>query len=107
MVDRPNSATAIAGGEGKGAWEHHHVGAHLGRSGSGWGGMMEAVWPAAEVNGGGGAPAAGGGKEVVGELQGGVGKLGVESIGVEVGRRGVFHDEQKAVVGGDCWHRTN
>jgi hypothetical protein len=30
MVDRPNSATAIASSEGKGVWEHHHAGAHLG-----------------------------------------------------------------------------
>jgi hypothetical protein len=41
----------------------------------------------------------GGGKEVVGELQGGVGKLGVESIRVEEGRRGVFHGEQKCSGG--------
>jgi hypothetical protein len=27
--DRPNPATVIAGGEGGGAWEHHHVSAHL------------------------------------------------------------------------------
>jgi hypothetical protein len=36
--DRPVPATVIAGGEGKGAWEHHHVVAHLGAVGigSGW-----------------------------------------------------------------------
>jgi hypothetical protein len=67
---------------------------------------VEAVRPAAEVNGGGGAPAVGGGKEVVGELQGGVGKLGVESIGVEEGRSGVFHGEQKAAAGGDRRHTS-
>jgi hypothetical protein len=27
--DRPNPATAIAGGEGGGVWEHHHVCAHV------------------------------------------------------------------------------
>jgi hypothetical protein len=70
------------------------------------GGAVEAVRPAAEVNGGGGAPVVGGGKEVVGELQGGVGKLGVESIGVEKGRRGVFHGEQKAAAGGDRQHMS-
>jgi hypothetical protein len=48
---------------------------------------MEAVRPAVEMNGGSDAPAVGGGKEVVGELQGSVGKLKVESIGVEEGRR--------------------
>jgi hypothetical protein len=51
------------------------------------GSVMEAVRPAAELNGGSGAPAVGGGKEVVEELQGGVEKLGVEPIGVEEGRR--------------------
>jgi hypothetical protein len=48
---------------------------------------MEAVQPVAEMNGGSGAPAVGGGKEVVKELQGGVEKLGVEPIRVEEGRR--------------------
>jgi hypothetical protein len=48
---------------------------------------MEAMRSAVEMNGGSGAPAVGGGKEVVEELQGGVEKLGVESIGVEEGRR--------------------
>jgi hypothetical protein len=55
---------------------------------------MEAVWPAAEMNGGSGAPAVGGGKEVVEELQGGVEKLGVESIGVEEGRRKEFDEDR-------------
>jgi hypothetical protein len=48
---------------------------------------MEAVRPAAEMNSGSGAPVVGGGKEVVKELQGSVEKLGVESIGVEEGRK--------------------
>jgi hypothetical protein len=48
---------------------------------------MEVVRPAAEMTGGSDAPAVGGGKEVVEELQDGVEKLGVESIGVEEGRR--------------------
>jgi hypothetical protein len=39
------------------------------------------------MNGRSGAPAVRGGKEVIEELQGGVEKLGVESIGVEEGRR--------------------
>jgi hypothetical protein len=51
---------------------------------------MEAVRPATELNGGNGAPAVGGGEEVVEELHGGVGKLGVEFIGVEKGRRREF-----------------
>jgi hypothetical protein len=68
------------------------------------GGAARAVRPAAEMNHGSGAPVVGGGKEVVGELQGGVRKLGVESIGVEEGRRGVFHGEQKAAAGGDRRH---
>jgi hypothetical protein len=66
------------------------------------GGATRAVRPAAEVNGGGGAPVVGGGEEVVGELQGGVEKLGVEAIGVEEGQRGVLHGEQKAAAGGAC-----
>jgi hypothetical protein len=40
------------------------------------------------------------GKEGVGELQGGVGKLVVESIGVEEGREGVLHGEQGAAIAG-------
>jgi hypothetical protein len=51
-------------------------------------------------DGGGGAPAVGGGKEVVGKLQGSVGKLKVESIGVEEGRRGVPHGEQETAADG-------
>jgi hypothetical protein len=39
-------------------------------------------------------------EERVGELQGGVGKLGVGSIGVEEGREGVLHGEQGAAAGG-------
>jgi hypothetical protein len=35
-----------------------------------------------------------------------VGKLGVEAIGVEEGRRGVPHSEQKAAAGGDCRHMS-
>jgi hypothetical protein len=37
--DRPVPATAITGGEGGGVGKHHHVGAHLGVSGSGQGGL--------------------------------------------------------------------
>jgi hypothetical protein len=37
MVDRPNPATAIAGGEGGGVGKHHHVGVHLGAVGIGSG----------------------------------------------------------------------
>jgi hypothetical protein len=40
------------------------------------------------------------GKEGVGELQGGVGKLEVGSIGVEEGWEGVLHSEQEAAAGG-------
>jgi hypothetical protein len=53
-----------------------------------------------EENGGGSAPAVVSGVEGVGELQGGVGKLVVESIGVEEGREEVLHGEQGAVAGG-------
>jgi hypothetical protein len=58
------------------------------------GGATRAVLPAAEVNGGGGAPVVGGGEEEVGKLQGGVGKLEVESIGVEEGRRNGFYEDR-------------
>jgi hypothetical protein len=58
------------------------------------------------MNGGSGAPVVGGGKEVVEELQGDVEKLGVEAIGVEEGRRGVSHGEQKAAAGGDHRHTS-
>jgi hypothetical protein len=57
------------------------------------GGAARTVRPAAEVNGGGGAPVVGGGEEVVGELQGDAEKLEVEAIGVEEGRREVPHGE--------------
>jgi hypothetical protein len=67
------------------------------------GGVTRAVRPAAEVNGGGGGPVVGGGEEEVGKLQGGVGKLGVGPIGVEKGRRGVLHGEQRAAA--DDGHR--
>jgi hypothetical protein len=40
------------------------------------------------------------GEEGVEELQGGVGKPVVESIGVEEGQEGVLHGEQEAVAGG-------
>jgi hypothetical protein len=53
-----------------------------------------------EENGGGGAPAVMSSEEGVGELQGGVGKLVVESIGVEEGREGVLHGKQGAAAGG-------
>jgi hypothetical protein len=64
------------------------------------GSAMRTVRPAAEVNGGDGAPVVGGGEEELGELQGDVGKLGVGPIGVGEGRRGVLHGEQEATVGG-------
>jgi hypothetical protein len=64
------------------------------------------VRPAAEVNGGGGAPVFGGGEEEVGKLQGGMGKLSVGPIGVEEGRRGVLHGEQKAAASGDRRHTS-
>jgi hypothetical protein len=67
------------------------------------GGATRAVRPAVEMNGGGGALVVGGGEEVVGELQGGVEKLGVEAIGVEESQRGVLHGEQEAAAGGACW----
>jgi hypothetical protein len=41
-----------------------------------------------------------GGEEEVGELQGGVEKLGVGPIGVEKGREGVLHGEQGAAADG-------
>jgi hypothetical protein len=62
---------------------------------------MGTVRPALGMNGGKGAPVAGGGGEVVEELRGEVGKLGVEAIEVEEGRRKVSHGEQKAAAGGD------
>jgi hypothetical protein len=45
------------------------------------GGATETVWPVVELIGGNNAPAVGGGKEVVEELQGDVAKLKVGSIG--------------------------
>jgi hypothetical protein len=51
------------------------------------------VRSAVEMNGGKGAPAVGGGKEVVEELQGDVAKLEVETFGVEEGQREVPHGE--------------
>jgi hypothetical protein len=59
--------------------------------------------PAAEENGGGGAPVVVSGEEGVGKLQGGVGKLGVGPIGVEEGRKGCFMASRgwrRAVVDG-------
>jgi hypothetical protein len=44
------------------------------------------------VDDGGSALVVGGGEEVVGKFQGGVGKLEVESIGVEEGRRNGFDE---------------
>jgi hypothetical protein len=52
------------------------------------GGATRAVRPAAEVNGGDGAPMVGGDEEEVRKLQGSMGKLGVGPIGVEKGWRG-------------------
>jgi hypothetical protein len=59
-----------------------------------------------EENGGDGAPVVVGSEEEVGELQGGVEKLGVGPIGVEKGREGVLHTEQGAVADGGHrqWH---
>jgi hypothetical protein len=57
--------------------------------------------PAAEVNGGGGAPVVVGGEEGVAKLQGGAEKLEVGSIRVEEGREGVLHGEQGAVAAGN------
>jgi hypothetical protein len=51
-----------------------------------------------EGNGGDSAPVVGDGGEVVEELQGDVGKLGVEAIRVEEGRREVSHGEQEAAA---------
>jgi hypothetical protein len=48
---------------------------------------LEAVRLAAEMIGGSGIPAVEGGKKVVEELHGGMGKLEVEFIGVEEGWR--------------------
>jgi hypothetical protein len=67
------------------------------------GGATRTVRPVVEVNGGDGASVVRGGEEEVGELQGDVGKLGVEPIGVGEGRRGVLHGEQEAVAGGARW----
>jgi hypothetical protein len=55
---------------------------------------------AVEENGGGGAPVVVSGEEEVGELQGGVGKLEVGSIGGEKGQKGVLHGEPEAAAGG-------
>jgi hypothetical protein len=54
-----------------------------------------------ELIGENGAPVVGNGGKVVEERQGEVGKLGVEAIEVEEGRREVSHGEQKAAAGGD------
>jgi hypothetical protein len=70
------------------------------------GGAARTVRPAAEVNGGGGAPVVRGGEEEVEELQDDVEKLGVEAIGVEEGWRGVLHGEQKAAAGADRRHTS-
>jgi hypothetical protein len=51
-------------------------------------------------NGGGGTPAVVSGEEGVGELQCGVGKLDMRSIGVEESWGWVLHDEQGAAAGG-------
>jgi hypothetical protein len=64
------------------------------------GGATRAVQPAAEVNGGDGAPMVEGDEEEVRKLQGSVGKLGVGPIGVEKGQRGVFYGEQGAAASG-------
>jgi hypothetical protein len=69
-------------------------------------GAARTVRPAAEVNGGNGAPVIGGGEEEVGKHLDSVGKLGVEPIGVVGGRRRVLHDEQKAAAGGAHRHSS-
>jgi hypothetical protein len=51
-------------------------------------------------NGGGRAPVVLGGEEVVGELPGGVRRLGAGSIGVGEDRRGVSHGEPEAAASG-------
>jgi hypothetical protein len=66
------------------------------------GGAIRAVRPAAEGNGSDGALVIGSGEEEVGELQGGVGKLGVGPIGLKKGREGVFHGEKGAAADGGC-----
>jgi hypothetical protein len=70
------------------------------------GGATRAVQPAAGMNGRSGAPVVGDGEEEVRMLLGSVRKLGVGPIGVEKGRRGVFHGEQKAAAGGDRRHTS-
>jgi hypothetical protein len=50
------------------------------------------------MNGGKGAPVAGGGGKVVEELQGEVGKLGVEAIEVEEGRRIEFDEDRSSLA---------
>jgi hypothetical protein len=67
------------------------------------GGATRAVRPAAEENGGDGAPVVRSGEEGVGKLQGDVGKLGVGLIGVKKGWEGVPHGEQGAAAGSACW----
>jgi hypothetical protein len=52
------------------------------------------------VNGGGGTLVAVGGEEVVEKLQGGVGKLEVESIGVEEGQRNEFDEDRGSLAKG-------
>jgi hypothetical protein len=52
------------------------------------------------VNGGGGALVVVGGEGVVGKFQGGVGKLELESIGVEEGRRNGFDEDRGSPVKG-------
>jgi hypothetical protein len=59
---------------------------------------MKVVRPAVEVNSGNGAPVVGGGKEVVEELQGGVEKLGVESIAVKEGRRKESNEDRGSLA---------
>jgi hypothetical protein len=73
---------------------------------AGNGGAARTVRPAAEVNGGNGAPVVGGGEEEVGELLDSAGKLGVGPAGVVGGRRRVLHGEQKAAAGGDRRHSS-
>jgi hypothetical protein len=53
-----------------------------------------------EVNSGSGALVVVGGEEVVGKLQGGVGMLEVESIGVEEGRRNGFDEDRRSPAKG-------
>ena len=93
MVDRLNPATAIAGGEGGGAWELHQVRAHLwvGLAGSGvvgGGGSAASRMAASEENGGEVTPVGIGRGGGAGELRGPTVELTRGSARVEEGYSG-------------------